>query len=516
MTPASNPAAEVLVDVLIVGAGPTGLVLALWLARRGVRFRIIEKKTEPDTTSRALAVQDRTLELYRQLGIADAVTGAGRWMSAVNLWVRGRRAAHAAFEGMSADLSLFRFPLVFPQDEHESLLAAELSRAGVTVERGVELLGFESAPGAIHACLRKADGSEETCRAAYIAGCDGARSVVRQSLGIGFPGGTYEHTFYVADVEAAGDVINGEIHVALDRSDFIAVFPLKQEGRARFVGTVRDQAAQQGSDLGWNDVSHKVIENLKVDVRRVNWFSTYRVHHRVAASFRSGRAFLLGDAAHVHSPVGGQGMNTGIGDACNLAWKLDAVLRGGASESILESYELERIAFARRLVASTDRAFTTVTSSGPLARFTRLEIVPAVLPLLFSSRALRRFLFRTVSQININYRHCEFNSGVAGKVSGGDRLPWVRLGDGSDNFAPLSSLDWQAHVYGQAEPGLRGLCTERNLALHQFSWETSMDRAGLARDALYLIRPDGYVAFAAGGAIPETLSAFLDARAIKL
>jgi hypothetical protein len=157
-----------------------------------------------------------------------------------------------------------------------------------------------------------------------------------------------------------------------------------------------------------------------------------------------------------------------------------------------------------------------VTSSGPLARFTRLEIVPAVLPLLFSSRALRRFLFRTVSQININYRHCEFNSGVAGKVGGGDRLPWVRLGDGSDNFAPLSSLDWQAHVYGQAEPGLRRLCAERNLALHQFSWETSMDRAGLARDALYLIRPDGYVAFAAGGAIPETLSAFLDARAIKL
>jgi 2-polyprenyl-6-methoxyphenol hydroxylase-like FAD-dependent oxidoreductase len=502
-------------DVLIAGAGPTGLVLALWLARRGVRFRIVEKKPAPDTTSRALAVQDRTLEFYRQLGIADAVTNSGRWMSGVNLWVHGRRAAHAAFEGMGADLSLFRFPLVYPQDEHERMLAEEFARAGIHIERGTELLGFESRPDAIHASLRRPDGSGESCTAAYIAGCDGARSVVRESLGIGFPGGTYEHTFYVADVEATGEVANGEIHVALDRTDFVAVFPLKQPGRARLVGTVRDQAAQKGDKLGWNDVSRKVIDTLKVDVRNVNWFSTYRVHHRVAGSFRCGRAFLLGDAAHIHSPVGGQGMNTGIGDACNLAWKLDAVLRGSTSDALLDTYEPERIAFARRLVASTDRAFTTVTSSGPLARFTRLEIAPVAMPLLFSARALRRFLFRTVSQININYRHCEFNAGVAGKVRGGDRLPWVRLGSGADNFAPLASLNWQAHIYGAAEPASRSLCAQRNLALHEFQWESAMERAGLARDALYLVRPDGYVAFAALGAIPETLEVFLDSRAIK-
>jgi 2-polyprenyl-6-methoxyphenol hydroxylase-like FAD-dependent oxidoreductase len=503
-------------DVLIVGAGPTGLVLALWLARRGVRFRIVEKKPQPDTTSRALAVQDRTLELYRQLGIADAVTGSGRWMFAVNLWVRGHRAAHVSFKDMGSGLSFFPLPLVFPQDEHERLLAGELTRAGVAIERGVELLGFESTPDAIHARLRMPGGSEEACTAAYIAGCDGARSVVRESLGIGFPGGTYEHIFYVADVEAAGEALNGEIHVAFDRTDFVVVFPLKQQGRARLVGTVRDDAALKGEDLGWSDVSRKVIETLNVDVRNVNWFSTYRVHHRVAASFRSGRAFLLGDAGHIHSPVGGQGMNTGIGDACNLAWKLDAVLRGAAPESLLSSYEPERIAFARRLVASTDRAFTAVSSSGPIARFTRLQFAPVALPMLFSARALRRFLFRTVSQINVNYRECEFNAGVAGAVRGGDRLPWVRFASGSDNFAPLSLLDWQAHVYGQAEPGLRQLCAERNLPLHEFPWESAMEQAGLVRDALYLIRPDGYVAFATAGAIPETLGAFLDAGALKL
>lgn len=516
MTPLPQQDAE----VLIVGAGPTGLVLALWLAKRGVRFRIVEKKSQPDTSSRALAVQDRTLELYRQLGLADAVVSGGRWMAGVNLWVRGRRAAHVSLNDMGFGLSRFPLPLIYPQDEHEKFLSDQLAQAGFSIERGVELLGFESTQSAIRARLRKPDGSEETCTAKYIAGCDGARSIVRESLGIGFPGGTYEHLFYVADVEASGETVNGEIHVVLDSSDFMVVFPLKQDGRARLVGTVRDDAAKKGSDLGWDDVGRKAIESLKIDIHRVNWFSTYHVHHRVAGAFRQGCAFLLGDAAHIHSPVGGQGMNTGIGDACNLAWKLAAVLNGRAADSLLDTYEPERIAFARRLVASTDRAFTAVTSSGPLARFTRLEIAPVVMPLLFSARAIRRFLFRSISQINVNYRECAFNSGQAGHVHGGDRLPWFALGDGSDNFSPLSSLDWQAHVYGEASAALRRLCAERNLALHEFSWESAMEQAGLARDAFFLIRPDGYVALACApshandGA--ETLAAFLDSHAIKL
>ncbi len=151
---------------------------------------------------------------------------------------------------------------------------------------------------------------------------------------------------------------------ALDATDFLAVFPLKGEGRARLVGTVRDEAEHQNENLSWDDVSKRVIEWMRIDVERVNWFSTYRVHHRVADHFRKGRAFLLGDAAHIHSPVGGQGMNTGIGDAVNLAWKLAAVLHGRANASLLDSYEPERIAFARRLVATTDQAFTGVTSPG--------------------------------------------------------------------------------------------------------------------------------------------------------
>ena len=166
---------------------------------------------------------------------------------------------------------------------------------------------------------------------------------------------------------------------------------------------------------------------MRIDVERVNWFSTYQVHHRVADRFRSGRAFLLGDAAHIHSPVGGQGMNTGIGDAVNLAWKLAAVLRERAGVSMLDTYEPERIAFARRLVATTDQAFTGVSSSSVTARTLRLHLVPALLPRLLTLQAVRRLAFRTISQTAINYRGSALSEGRAGRVHGGDRLPWAPL-----------------------------------------------------------------------------------------
>ena len=169
---------------------------------------------------------------------------------------------------------------------------------------------------------------------------------------------------------------NGEIHVDLGRADFLVVFPLKGTGRVRLVGTVIERPADEHGELTFDDVRERVIEHLKLTIDRVNWFSTYRVHHRVAANFREGRAFLLGDAAHIHSPVGGQGMNTGIGDAVNLAWKLAAVLNGGAADSLLDTYEPERIGFARRLVATTDRVFTLVTDQGPIAWRVRTRLVP--------------------------------------------------------------------------------------------------------------------------------------------
>src|SRR5262245_11577074 len=501
------------IDVLIVGAGPTGLVLALWLARLGLRPSIVDKTAGPGTTSRALAVQARTLEFYGQIGLADTVVERGRKAVAANLWVAGRRAARAVFGDLGAGLSPYPYALIFPQDEHELLLLSRLAEVGVHVERQTELLDFEAAPDGIVARLKRPDGVVEKCASAYLAGCDGAHSTTRETLKIGFEGGTYDHLFYVADVEASGEVLNGEIHVGLDETDFLAVFPLKGERRARLVGTVRNVAEHQ-QDLAWEDVSERVIGWMNIDVAHVNWFSTYHVHHRVADRFRKGRTFLLGDAAHIHSPVGGQGMNTGIGDAVNLAWKLAAVLKGQADASLLDTYEPERIAFARRLVATTDRAFTGVTSSGAIAKFLRLELVPLLFPLLFRLKAARRFLFSTVSQTAVNYRGSRLSEGKAGMVQGGDRLPWIKVNANADNYAPLASLDWQVHVYGEASSDLHAACASQGLPLHVFPWREGMARVGLQCDALYFIRPDGYIALATGDDRANALTSYLKAHAI--
>jgi 2-polyprenyl-6-methoxyphenol hydroxylase-like FAD-dependent oxidoreductase len=500
-------------DVLVVGAGPTGLVLALWLTRLGVKVRLIDKTAEAGTTSRALAVQARTLELYSQLDLADEVVRRGHKTPAVNLWVRGRKAAHLGFEDVGLGLTPYPFLHIFPQDQHERLLIERLEALGGGVERRTELIGFEDRGDRIVARLLGPDGAEETCEAAYIAGCDGARSRVRETLGTGFPGGTYRQLFYVADVEAGGAPIDGELHVDLDEADFLAIFPMAGEGRARLIGTVRDERADQADTLKFEDVSDRAIQNLKVEIHKVNWFSTYHVHHRVTDHFRGGRAFLAGDAAHVHSPAGGQGMNTGIGDVINLAWKLAAVVAGRAPDSLLDTYEAERIGFARRLVATTDRAFSIATADGPVADTLRTRIAPVVLSNLVRIEAAREFLFRMVSQITLNYRDGPLSAGKAGHVHGGDRLPWASV-EGEDNFASLAAMVWQVHVYGAASEDLVRWCAQAGVPLHVFAWRPEHGVAGLARDALYLLRPDSYVALVDPSGSAAALEQYRVARSI--
>ncbi|HEY2026035.1 MAG TPA: FAD-dependent monooxygenase [Gemmatimonadaceae bacterium] len=499
-------------DVLIVGAGPTGLVLALWLTKLGVRVRIVDKAAEPGTTSRAVAVQARTLELYSQVGLAEPIVTSGVHVAAINLWARGKRAARVPIASMGEGMSPFPYPLVYPQDEHERLLIDRLAALGVVVERQVELQRFDQDADAVRAVLKLPDGTEQVHVSAYLAGCDGARSAVRGALGTGFPGGTYSGLFYVADVVAEGEAADREIHVELDAADFLAVFPLQGQGRMRLIGPTVAEVDDAHLEPSFDEVAQRARRHLRLSVTKVNWFSTYRVHHRVATGFRRGRAFLLGDAAHVHSPVGGQGMNTGIGDAVNLAWKLAAVLKQNAPEALLATYEMERIRFARRLVATTDRAFTFVTRRGLIARWVRTRIAPPIAGFAFRFRAVRHFLFRVVSQIGIDYRHSPLSVGAAGAVRGGDRLPWIETGRNTGNFAPLTSLAWQLHVYGDAPPGVAEVCAQLGLPLHLFAWQQHMQRAGLARGALYLVRPDGYVALADASGNPQTVRDYLDSR----
>jgi len=302
--------------------------------------------------------------------------------------------------------------------------------------------------------------------------------------------------FFVADVEATGQAVdNQDVNLCLGVNTFCALFPVRSTGMHRLIGIVPEQAAAP-EPLSFEDVRANIENLIDVRVQRVNWFSNYHVHHRVAEHFRIGRVFIAGDAGHVHSPVGGQGMNTGIGDAVNLAWKLAAVLQDRADHAILDTYEPERIAFARSLVATTDKVFQGIVGRGIAAHLVRTLLIPHVMPFLLGFSAVRRAQFKLVSQTRVNYRDSRLAEGSAGHVHGGDRLPWV---PDQDNFAPLKSLDWQVHVYGEANPALREKIQALGLDLHEFKWSPDADQAGLKRDALYVVRPDGYVALASVG-----------------
>jgi len=504
-------------EVLIAGAGPTGLVLALWLARQGIRVRVIDKGEGPGATSRAMAVQARTLELYRQLdpALAQEVVESGLRNPAINLWARGRHRARLDFGDAGSRLTPFPFVLIFPQDRHERLLVRYLEAAGVRVEHRTELLGFTDEDVRVTARLRGPDG-EQACSASWLAGCDGAHSTVRHQIGTGFDGGTYDQVFYVADVESDGVAADGEIHMSLEHADFVILLAYTRTGLGRLIGAVRverEAGFGEGRRLEFDDVRHQAIDSLGLHLRKVNWFSSYRVHHRVSGRYRRGRAFLLGDAAHVHSPAGGQGMNTGIGDAVNLAWKLAAVQRGQAPQALLDSYEAERIAFARKLVETTDRVFSFVTAQGGLADFMRTRIVPLFASAAYAIGPSREFMFRILSQTAIHYHDSVLSEGMAGQVRSGERLPWTGH-DGPDNHAPLTAAHWQAHVYGEAAADLGAWCRDAGLALHTFPWREACYDAGLARDATYLIRPDGYIALCDPAGAPANLERYFGMRGI--
>jgi 2-polyprenyl-6-methoxyphenol hydroxylase-like FAD-dependent oxidoreductase len=478
-------------QVLIVGAGPTGLMLAISLARRGVAVRIIDKNSGPGQASRAMAVHARTLEFYRQLGFADVVVNLGIKIDTIHLREHGEDIAVLPLKDIGAGLSPYPFVLAFPQDDHERFLVEQLRAGGVEVEWNTELESFTQDEWGVRAVLER-DGERLPCSSAYLCGCDGARSRVRETLKLDFSGGTYDHLYYVADVRTAGPP-NQDLVAHLGANTFALMLPVRSRGMQRLIGIMPPAAP---ADAGFDAVRPVLEPLLGIEVEQLNWFSTYRVHHRVAGHFRVGRCFLGGDAAHIHSPAGGQGMNTGIGDAVNLAWKLADVLRGRAAPALLDTYEAERIVFARKLVTTTDRAFQLIVSQGAGGQLLRSWLLPHVFPVLTGFAAARRTLFKTLSQVQIHYPDSQLSGGRAGEVIGGDRLPWLPLPEGHDNFDALQTLDWQLHVYGRPDPLLLAAAQALRLQLHAYPWSDSAGHAGLLEDAAYLVRPDMHVALA--------------------
>jgi 2-polyprenyl-6-methoxyphenol hydroxylase-like FAD-dependent oxidoreductase len=499
-------------EVLIVGSGPTGLTLALWLGRLGVRVRIIDRRPAPGQTSRALAVQARTLEFHRQIGIVDDVLAAGIRLNALTVRTPVGIGASLKLAEFGRGLSRYAYAFALPQDIHERILIEHLERSGISVERETELVSFEDDGSLVTAKLRKGD-SIEFVRAAYLAGCDGAHSAVRHGLNIEFPGGTYDQSFYVADVEGDSDIGPNDMQAWPGLYGFALVMPVRQTGTLRLIGVV-PKKHETNPEITFETIRKEVERDSRVKVRKVKWFSTYRVHHRVARRFRVGRVFIAGDAGHIHSPAGGQGMNTGMGDAVNLAWKLAAVLQGRADERLLDSYEPERIAFAHLLIKSTDQAFKIMTNQMRVVGFWRRYVMPKLISFALNTRRGSRFFFRMISQIGINYRQSSISSGSAAEVHAGDRLPYVADGQW-DNFAPLGSLDWQVHVHGQANPAFRAAVERKGFALQVFPWTPAAAKAGLVQDCAYLTRPDGYVGLVDSTQSPAAFEAYVNKLGLR-
>jgi 2-polyprenyl-6-methoxyphenol hydroxylase-like FAD-dependent oxidoreductase len=414
-------------DVLVVGAGPTGLTLAAQLTAFGVPCLLVDAATDRVHESRALAVQPRTLEVLRPFGVSDELVARGSRGVRLRITAGGRVARTALFD-IGAEDTEYPFLLFLSQAETEAVLAAHLAGRGVDIRRGVRLEGFRDDGDRLLCTLRDADGAPRTVAARWLVGCDGARSTVREQAGIGFTGGRYPQTFCLADLSADG-LEDGAVNTYLTAGGPLFFFPLGSPAPWRLITLVPEGGPAEGPvplDRLQQLADHAT--GGAVRLRDPVWTSAFRVSHRGAEHYRAGRVFVAGDAAHVHSPAGGQGMNTGIQDAVNLGWKLGLVCRGGAPAELLDSYDAERRPVGEEVLRFTDRAFTAATSDSALARTARTRLVPLVLPIALRLRPARRLAFRTVSQLGIRYRRSPaVDPGPGPSPRPGDRLPDVRV-----------------------------------------------------------------------------------------
>jgi len=497
-------------DVLVVGAGPTGLMLANQLARRGVRALIIDRHAGPSVQTRALGVQARTLEIYSRLGIAGRALELGNRATGANIWALGRRAARVPLGAIGLDISPYPFLLILGQDDNERLLGDALRDRGMTVSWNTELVGLAQETDWVRATLRQPDGATREITAAWVAGCDGAHSAVRDLNGIAFQGAPYEHVFFVADTQATGTMVPDELNVYLWREGFHLFFPMRGMDHWRVVGILAPELRGK-KDLAFEDVipSVRAEAGSGLSFQHCSWFSTYRIHHRRAERFRDRRCFLLGDAAHIHSPVGAQGMNTGLQDAYNLAWKLALVVSGRAGAALLDSYEDERIPVARLLLSTTDRAFSLIVSDNWLAGLFRTRVLVKIMAFAMRFDRVRKLAFRTISQTGIHYRNSALSESPAGLPDAapraGDRFPWLRLkfladGPAEDLFGILDDTRFNLIVIGQPAPQIALAGLGDLLRIHTVPGDPDNDRelarAHIPRPSFYLLRPDGHIGLA--------------------
>ncbi|HEY1903972.1 MAG TPA: FAD-dependent monooxygenase [Terracidiphilus sp.] len=488
--------------VLVAGAGPTGMTAAIELKRAGMNVRIVDKSSQMAQHSQALVVQARTLEQFQRYGIASAAVDRGHKITKAHLWSEGERILSFSLEDIP---SRYPYALMLPQSETEKILNQCMESLGVTTERGTELLSLAQPEGLVSAVLRHSSGKQEQLNPEWVIGCDGAHSAVRSKLDIPFEGGGVALSFFLGDLELDGpDVPGDELSVHLHHGDVVFMARLPNKLVRLIVAIHSRQDEELHRDLTLKDFQD-AIDNagVNVRVRSSDWMTPFRVHDLQARHYRAGSVFLAGDASHIHSPVGGQGMNTGIQDVANLAWKLAAVARG-ASDALLNSYEEERAAVGRALLRFTERGLKLATAPNPIIEAIRDNLLPIVSKLQPVQKAMLGF----VSETAIEYRSSSIvaDHGGDGNLRAGDRLPDLSF-ETSDGPSTLlrnwTSASHLAFVLSSTTTDSGAKIAALRAALPHAEVVPvpahALDNEGRrllgTEEKLLIVRPDGYVGF---------------------
>jgi 2-polyprenyl-6-methoxyphenol hydroxylase-like FAD-dependent oxidoreductase len=418
--------------VLIVGAGPSGLMMASQLLRYGIQPLIIDNKQGPTTHSNALAVQARSLEIYRQMGVIDKVIANGKQTKGISFNQDGKQITSLSLNNVGKGLTAFPYVLLYQQSKNERTLLDYLTLNCCPVYWDTTLTSLQQNTDSVDVKLKNGEG-EYTLKCDWVVGADGAHSTVRKQLQIAFKGDTYPSFFYLADLKLDTSFLTGDyIQLYLGKSDLAGFFPMPEDDCYRIIGNLPAEFGER-EDITMDDILPYLsrLTQSTIKIAEHNWFTTYKLHHRMAEGFRDQRCFLVGDAAHIHSPVGGQGMNTGLQDAYNLAWKLAGVVNGQIGKNILDSYSQERMPVAKTLLNSTDRAFNIIMSTNWMISWLKKWVLPKVLTAVWKSKKLRTLFFKAVSQTGISYRDSSINLHLskATKIKAGDRLPYLKIYD---------------------------------------------------------------------------------------
>jgi 2-polyprenyl-6-methoxyphenol hydroxylase-like FAD-dependent oxidoreductase len=490
-------------DVLIVGAGPTGLALAVQLIRYGIDFVIVDKREGTTPFSKAIGVQARTLEIYQQIDLANRLIDLGLPAKGVRLLEGGEQRAEVPLSNLGQGKSPYPFLLIVEQGKHETLLYNYIKSHGQDVRWQTTFANFSQNGAGVAGTIVNADGEEQPIEAKYLVACDGPKSGIRHELGLTFEGSTLERLFYVADVQIKWDFPHDMLTACLAKDQSTAFFPMPGEDRYRIVGVFPEHTDKKEGEIPFDEIEQQIREDSQVelDIYKVNWFSTYKVHSRRVNKFSEGRCFLAGDAAHIHSPAGAQGMNTGIQDGYNLAWKLALVLRGEADPSLLDTYNEERVEVAKRLLETTDRMFDLLVNPAWLLSFIRRQIFPHVANFLVGLDSVNQFIFPLISQIGITYRDRSLaKDGDTGfEVEAGDRMPYL-LVDGKGVYDWLHAPKFHLLTFSNGTDQATSEPVEREFGdlvdYHAFPInEQVREIFGTDKPFHVLLRPDNYISF---------------------